>query len=207
MKRGRQLAFLFASFAAGLAGCRPASPAPTQEQRYADWVAQLEVPTIQRISAYQRLLQQENVARVAPMHALLRSARPWKACGTAEFSVPPASSFKNMIPTLRAIGQMQALDLVDGRRIASGYRDESLNRCAGGSGRSRHLFNNALDLDLPDRTDNVARLCAFWRQQGRSLHLGLGFYTPTRIHLDTSGFRTWGADHTRRTSLCSGSER
>jgi uncharacterized protein YcbK (DUF882 family) len=92
--------------------------------------------------------------------------------------------------------------LVDERNIASAYRGDTLNRCAGGSDRSRHLSNNALDFDLAESPDNIKQLCEFWRNEGPALKLGLGFYTNTTIHLDTSGFRTWGTDHTRRTSLC-----
>jgi hypothetical protein len=62
--------------------------------------------------------------------------------------------------------------------------------------------NRAIDFDLPPNPDNVARLCELWREQGPALNLGLGFYTPTAIHIDTAGFRTWGSDHHRATSLC-----
>ena len=91
---------------------------------------------------------------------------------------------------------------MDAGLMASGYRDAALTRCAGGSPRSRHVSNNALDFDLAGIAGQYSRLCGYWREQGPSLKLGLGFYTDTRIHLDTSGFRTWGSDHTWRTSLC-----
>ena len=39
-------------------------------------------------------------------------------------------------------------------------------------------------------------------RHGAEHRFGLGFYSPTRIHVDTAGFRTWGRDYTRRTSLC-----
>ena len=60
----------------------------------------------------------------------------------------------------------------------------------------------AIDFDLPASADAVPRLCAFWRTHGPALKLGLGFYSPTTIHVDTAGFRTWGSDHHRATSLC-----
>jgi uncharacterized protein YcbK (DUF882 family) len=67
---------------------------------------------------------------------------------------------------------------------------------------SKHRENRAIDFDLPPDSNNVARLCEFWRTQGAALNLGLGFYMPTAIHIDTGGFRTWGEDHHRATSLC-----
>lgn len=77
-----------------------------------------------------------------------------------------------------------------------------MNHCAGGATSSRHLQNNAIDFDLPERPGHVAALCAWWRTHGPKTRMGLGFYTPAAIHIDTSGFRTWGTDRTRRTSLC-----
>ena len=136
------------------------------------------------------------------MRSLLRSARPWRECKASEFAVPPRALWPNLLPTLRALEDLRSAGLVDSNRVASGYRDAALNRCAGGAARSRHVQNNALDFDLPASPANVARLCEYWRSKGPALKLGLGFYTDTKIHLDTSGFRTWGSDHSRRTSLC-----
>ena len=150
---------------------------------------------------YQRYLADNGLGEVAPMQALLRSARLWRECDASEYVLPPKSLWPNLLPTLRVLRDLQAAGLVEGNKVASGYRDPTLNTCAGGSGRSRHVLNNALDFDLSS-PDRVIRLCDYWRSKGPALKLGLGFYTDTRIHLDTSGFRTWGSDHTRRTSLC-----
>ena len=154
------------------------------------------------VTEYQKFLDRRQLGHVAPMRFLLRSARMWRECGAHEYALAPREQWSNMVPTLRAVRDLQAIGLVDAKRVASGYRDGQLNRCAGGSSRSRHVANNALDLELPASPDNVARLCQYWRSKGPALKLGLGFYTSTRIHVDTSGFRTWGADHTGKTSLC-----
>jgi hypothetical protein len=84
--------------------------------------------------------------------------------------------------------------------VASSFRTTAFNRCEGGSARSRHLANNALDFDLG--ADAGQRLCDWWRRHGKTRGVGLGFYTPRRIHIDTAGFRTWGSDHTGKTSRC-----
>jgi len=181
--------------AALLAACRPAPP----EDRFEDWSA---TAAASGVAEYRQYLQRQGLSDVAPMRALLRSARNWRECNAGEFASPPRALWPNILPTLRALRQLQAAGLVDGRKVASGYREATLNRCAGGSARSRHLSNNALDFDLLESPENVERICDFWRSQGPALKLGLGFYTDTRIHLDTSGFRTWGSDHTKRTSLC-----
>lgn len=177
-----------------------ASGAPdASNDRYEDWSATAEAAGV---AEYRQYLQRQDLDDVAPMSALLRSARSWRECNAEEFALPPRALWPNILPTLRALRQLQAAGLVDGRKVASGYRDGTLNRCAGGSPGSRHVSNNALDFDLTESPGNVKKLCGYWRSEGPALKLGLGFYTDTRIHLDTSGFRTWGSDHTRRTSLC-----
>ena len=180
------------------AGCA-ASP-PTD--RYLQWSAS---PQAEGVTRYQQYLDAQGLGQVAPMRSLLRSARSWRECHASEFALPPPPLWPNLLPTLRVLRDLRAAGLVDPTLAASGYRDPELNQCAGGAARSRHVSNNALDFDLRASADVVTRLCEYWRRQGPALKMGLGFYTDTRIHLDTSGFRTWGRDHTRRTSLCNAS--
>lgn len=171
----------------------------TPEDRYRDWSSRPEAANVANYRAY---LRDHGLDLVIPESALLRSARDWRRCGVSEFAIPPRGQWPHILPTLRVVRQLQADGLMDAGLMASGYRDAALNRCAGGSSRSRHVLNNALDFDLPESPENIRRLCDYWRKQGPALKLGLGFYTDTSIHLDTSGFRTWGSDHTWRTSLC-----
>ena len=176
-------------------GCAESPPT----DRYLQWST---TPQAAGVAHYQQFLDTKGLGEVAPMRSLLRSARTWRECKAGEFAVPPRALWPNLLPTLRVIEDLRSAGLVDPHRVASGYRDAALNRCAGGAARSRHVQNNALDFDLPASPANVARLCEYWRSKGPALKLGLGFYTDTKIHLDTSGFRTWGSDHSRRTSLC-----
>jgi uncharacterized protein YcbK (DUF882 family) len=106
-----------------------------------------------------------------------------------------------MTPTLQLVAELRATGVLSGERVASAWRSRELNDCEGGSSRSRHLENNALDFDVAGGADVVA-LCGFWRRHGVRHRFGLGFYSPTAIHVDTSGFRTWGHDRHRGTSLC-----
>ena len=172
--------------------------APDAGQRYDHW---RQGAGAEGLIAYERMLTDAGVGDVVPMHALLRSSRRWRTCQAPEFLLPPSDRAAAIVPTLRVVAQLQALGIVEGSNVRSGYRSAVLNRCSGGSTRSRHLLNNALDFDLADGSQASA-LCEFWRTRGPSLAMGLGFYTPTRIHIDTSGHRTWGNDHRRGTSLC-----
>lgn len=171
---------------------------PDAAQRYDDW---RQGASAQSLIAYERMLTDAGVGDVVPMHALLRSSRRWRTCQAPEFLLPPSDRAAAIVPTLRVVAQLQALRIVEGSNVRSGYRSAALNRCSVGSTRSRHLLNNALDFDLADGSQASA-LCEFWRTRGPSLAMGLGFYTPTRIHIDTSGHRTWGNNHRRGTSLC-----
>ena len=96
---------------------------------------------------------------------------------------------------------MRSAGLLDGAQIGSGYRDPELNRCEGGSSLSKHIRGGAYDFDLAADVD-AESLCAYWRRHGPAAGFGLGFYDRRRLHIDTAGFRTWGGDYRRRTSLC-----
>jgi len=171
---------------------------PSPEARYDAW----HVDHAAEVEAYRAFLRSDNSADLVPMHALLRTSRSWRRCGNLEFATPPPELWPNMPPTLRVVAQLRDAGILDPDLARSVYRDEAMNTCAGGSSGSKHRENRAIDFDLPSNPDNVKRLCEFWRERGPGLNLGLGFYTPTAIHLDTAGFRTWGHDHHRGTSLC-----
>jgi len=173
-------------------------PSPDAAQRYDLWRQSADA---RGLASYQRTLTDAGVGDVLPMRALLRSSRRWQACDAPEFLLPPSEHAPAIVPTLHVVAELQVVGIVTGASARSGYRSPELNRCSGGSSRSRHVLNNALDFDLADDRHVVA-LCDFWRREGPSLAMGLGFYTPTRIHIDTAGHRTWGTDHRRGTSLC-----
>lgn len=186
-----------------LTACNAESPPllslRSPEARYEAWLAAGHRAEVQ---AYADELRRQSVGDVVPMTALSRTSRRWRFCRHDEFATPPEDLRKNMPPTLRVVARLRDAGILDPALARSVYRDEAVNRCAGGSARSKHRENRAIDFDLAPNPQNVARLCAFWREQGPALDLGLGFYTPTAIHLDTAGFRTWGSDHRRGTSLC-----
>ncbi|MES2669257.1 MAG: D-Ala-D-Ala carboxypeptidase family metallohydrolase [Pseudomonadota bacterium] len=168
-----------------LAACNAESPQPgLPEARYEAWLAAGHRAEVQ---AYANQLRTESVGDVMPMAALSRTSRRWRLCRHGEFATPPEDLWKNMPPTLRVVARLRDAGILDPALARSVYRDEAVNRCAGGSARSKHRENRAIDFDLASSPENVARLCAFWREHGPALDLGLGFYTPTAIHLDTAG--------------------
>lgn len=154
------------------------------------------------VTAYAAFLDAQRVADVVPMPQLLRSGRNWRLCGAEEFAVPPRAAWPNIVPALRLMRELKRSGLLTGAEVRSVYRHPDLNRCEGGSTASRHLANAALDLDIDSDAAGIGRLCEAWRSRGPALAWGFGFYRVDRIHLDTSGFRTWGTDHHAATSLC-----
>lgn len=186
-----------------LAACNAESSSflsqPSPGARYEAWLAAGHRGEVQ---AYEDELRKQNVSDVVPMDALSRTSRRWRFCRHDEFATPPPELQQNITSTLRVVARLRDAGILDPALARSVYRDAAVNRCAGGSARSKHRENRAIDFDLPSNTDTTTRLCAFWREHGPALNLGLGFYTPTAIHLDTAGFRTWGSDHRRGTSLC-----
>jgi len=154
------------------------------------------------VADYGRYLAGQGVGSVVPMPQLLRTARSWRACGE-EFAVPPRDSWPAIVPTLRLLADLRRRGLLAGRsQVDSAWRSPRLNACAGGAPRSRHVTNGALDLEWEAPPEAVEALCDAWLREGKAHAWGLGFYSPTRIHLDTAGWRTWGTDHHWPTSLC-----
>ncbi|MDI9239240.1 D-Ala-D-Ala carboxypeptidase family metallohydrolase [Lysobacter sp. LF1] len=189
------------ALAAALLGALTACSAPpsTQAERYAHWLAG---DARGDVDAYARFLRLQGVEGVVSMPQLLTTARRWHRCDAPEFAVPPRSHWQAIVPTLQLIRELRNNGLLGDARIASAWRNETLNRCEGGSSRSRHVANNALDFDLGPASGELARLCRVWRTIGQARRFGLGYYDGRRIHIDTFGFRTWGPDYHRGTSRC-----
>ena len=170
----------------------------TDAGRYAAWSQKHH----NEIIAYQNFLNDNAVGDIVPLSQLLKSARDWKKCKAEAFTMPPKELWPNLVSTLSVVKKLKSEGVLINPVAASVYRDPVLNVCAGGSPKSKHMQLNAIDFDIDATPESLDTLCHAWRSQGAELKLGLGFYTPTRIHLDTLGHRSWGTDHTHKTSLC-----
>lgn len=164
------------------------------------------------VREYERYLERNNVGNIIPSFELLKSARDWQRCGKSEYMIPSSEIWANQLPTLKVFKYLIASNVLTEFEVTSVYRDLPLNQCAGGAGSSRHLFNSAIDFrigpEYPQPQDyafiesSKFKLCQFWKNHGQSLNMGLGLYASGQIHIDTQGYRTWGPDLTRNTSLC-----
>jgi hypothetical protein len=161
----------------------------------------------EEVQAFRDHLAAEGLEDVVPVWQLIRTSSSWRACNADRFEVAPPDKWEHITTTLRfvrdevvpALGQVEAV---------SGYRNEALNRCSAGAPQSAHRLFFALDLtpvsrDV-DRGAMIRQICAAHARDGRAYNTGLGFYTGMRFHVDSNGFRRWGADGRGATSPCGG---
>lgn len=188
---------------------RPARP-KVMPNSYRVWLMQGNNQAEAR--EYEQYLERNNVGNIIPSFELFKSARAWQKCGKSEYMVPNRELWSNQLPTLKVFKYLVAARILTDFEVTSVYRDLPLNQCAGGAGSSRHLYNSAIDFrigpEFPQAEDyafienSKFKLCQFWQNYGQSLNMGLGLYATGQIHIDTQGYRTWGPDLTRNTSLC-----
>ncbi|RYY69176.1 MAG: peptidase M15 [Comamonadaceae bacterium] len=152
------------------------------------------------VQAFEAFLARNRVADVVPTWQLLRSASMWKACGAEPFQLPPRSQWREAGRVLALLKELRRTGVLGPFAVMSAYRPPPLNRCAGGARRSSHM-RFAVDF-VPLGPADDQKLCAFWREQGRAWTMGLSRYPSGRIHIDRSAWRTWGSDHTGKSSFC-----
>ena len=147
------------------------------------------------VLSFEAWQQAAGVRDVLPTWQVIRTASMWRQCGGEPFEVPPFQLWPGMVDTLRFIRDHVKAAVGDVEAV-SGYRNPALNVCARGSDRSAHLDFFALDL-IPlqplTRRQLFERLCPMHARFGPGGEAGLGFYAFSRFHIDTRGFRRWGA--------------
>jgi len=154
------------------------------------------------VAAFGAMLRAEGLDAVVPLDQLLRSASDWAGCGAEPFALPPPAHWPAVRSTLKLLRHLQASGVLGAFEVFSGYRPPALNACAGGAPQSAHQQAFALDLLPLDDPAAGTRLCRFWREQGQDWQMGLSRYPSGRVHIDTWRYRSWGADHSGRSSFC-----
>jgi hypothetical protein len=196
------LAALLATFTA------PASASERPEgQSKADYLAWLSRDPGARaeVLSFKAFLAAGEVDDVVPTWQLVRTASKWRECAGPRFEVAPIAEWAHISATLEFV--KDEVEPVIGKvEAVSGFRNEELNHCAGGAKASAHAHFYALDLvpldDDLSRGELIGDVCRIHQATGRRFDIGLGFYTGNRFHLDSKGFRRWGADGSGATSPC-----
>ena len=202
----------FAAFAlAALFVILAATPSAAQEQAEgqskADYLAWLSRDPGARaqVLSFKAFLQAGGVDDVVPTWQLVRTASKWRDCGGPRFEVAPAAEWTHIADTLRFV-KAEVEPVIGDVQPVSGFRNAELNQCAGGAKASAHRHFYALDLVPADedlaRAALIRDVCRIHASAGREFGIGLGFYTGMRFHLDSKGFRRWGANGSGATSPC-----
>jgi hypothetical protein len=198
--------------AQGQAAMRVAAPTPGSEhakgQTHADYLAWLAKNPAARaqVLSFRQFLAMNDVDEVIPTWQLVRTASMWRDCSGPRFEVAPFAEWQHIAATLKFV--RNHVQPVIGRvEAVSGYRNGELNSCSGGAPASAHRHFYALDLvpaEPLDRDRMIKGVCAIHGFRGEEYGIGLGFYSGLRFHVDSKGFRKWGADGKGATSPCAG---
>jgi hypothetical protein len=181
------------------------SPAPGQSLAdYHAWLARSPAHR-EQVREFRDYLDVQGLAEVIPVWQLIRTSSSWRQCGADRFEVAPRDKWSNITNTLKfvrdevtpAVGEVEALSV---------YRNEGLNRCSNGAPASAHRLFFALDLTPVaanvSRAGMISRVCSAHRRSGSAYQAGLGFYSGMRFHVDSHGYRKWGANGRGATSPC-----
>jgi hypothetical protein len=163
---------------------------------YAEWARTAPV------AEFEQYLREANLGNVIPTQQLARTASDWKRCAGPRFELPPKHLWPEVRKVVGLVAELKKRGIFQEVEAVSNYRNPKLNACAGGAKHSAHTSSFAVDI-VPGATVNAFKLCNFWRTQGKTWKMGLSRYPSGRIHLDTSGYRTWGASHGKASSVCS----
>ncbi len=187
-------AYLALAIAGVLISCTQRPPLPS----FNEWRAR-HAP---EVAALERHLAAQDINHVLPLQQLLRTASDWSDCAQEPYAVPPPQQWDSLVMVIRLVGALRVAGIINEIEVHSGYRNPGLNNCAGGAARSAHMRSFALDFTPSDDADLTAKLCAFWRAEGKNWNMGLSRYASGRIHLDTAGYRSWGVDQNGKPSSC-----
>jgi hypothetical protein len=176
----------------------PAAPyitAGQDEPGYRSWYLAAPARAVQ-VKMFNDYLAAAGVAGVVPTWQLFRTASSWESCGAQPFEVPPTAEWPHIVQTLRYIRDYVIPDVGPVEPV-SGYRNPSLNVCAGGAPESAHKHYSAVDL-VPlrpiSREGMMRSLCGDHSRHGAAYQAGLGFYAFMRFHIDSQKYRRWNMD-------------
>ena len=173
-------------------------------QDFAAW-ARRSPANIRELASFRDYLAAQGLESVVPMWQLVRTSSSWRECDAQPFEVPPPDKWERIVKTLKFVRD-DVIPSVGEVETLSAYRNGELNACSNGAPKSAHREFFALDLTpvnkALDRSEMIGSVCKAHARDGQAYNVGLGFYTGRRFHVDSSGFRKWGANGKGATSPC-----
>lgn len=181
-----------------------ASQAEGQDRAdYLAWLAR-DPGARAEVLSFKSYLDAAGVEDVVPTWQLVRTASMWRECDGPRFEVAPTNVWTHIAETLGFV-KSHVEPVIGPVEAVSGFRNAELNQCSGGAKESAHRHFFALDLvpvaDI-SRAGMIRSICRIHEWRGPQYDVGLGFYTGNRFHLDSKGFRKWGANGKGATSPC-----
>ena len=171
---------------------------------YYAWLAR-EPAARAEVMSFKQYLDLDGVGDVIPTWQLVRTASMWRDCSGPRFEVAPVAEWGHIAETLKFV-DAHVEPVIGDVEAVSGYRNGDLNQCSGGAPASAHRHFFALDLTpvaaTVSREGMISSLCRVHGESGQAFHVGLGFYTGNRFHVDSKGFRRWGSNGSSATSPC-----
>ena len=172
------------------------------EAMFTQWKASNQLA----VDSFAGHLRAQSLSEVIELPQVLRSASSWQQCNAEPFAVPPQEQWAEVVSVLRLVKELVTRGILGRFEVHSAYRNAKLNECASGAAGSTHLRTFAVDLVQLEGIDPSPLLCRFWSEHGRFWNMGLSRYRSGRIHIDTSGYRTWGSDPTGKHAFCTSAE-
>jgi len=197
--------FALLAAAALLASPSLAASQPEGQDRadYLAWLAR-DPGARAEVLSFKSYLQAAGVEDVVPTWQLVRTASMWRECSGPRFEVAPTSEWTHIAGTLGFV-KSHVEPVIGAVEAVSGFRNAELNQCSGGARESAHRHFFALDLvpvaDI-SRDGMIRGICKIHEWRGAEYDIGLGFYAGNRFHVDSKGFRKWGANGKGATSPC-----
>lgn len=171
---------------------------PDDEAAFNEWARGQQLA----IGSFEKYLADSQVRGVVPTRHLIRTATDWHKCGGPQFEIPPEAQWPDIKQVLRLLEELKKRRIALEFEAVSNYRNPVLNKCAGGAPKSSHTRTFAIDILPINGNVHEQALCEFWRVNGKAWDMGLSKYPSGRIHIDVSGYRTWGATHGRESAFC-----
>ena len=177
------------------------------QQQFQQWKAQQD-PEL--LADYYQFMSQ--YLKKPPSLMELTTTRNYmpERCAAQRFAIPPQRYWKNVVSSLQLVEKLSRDSFFRKYTITAIYRSPELNKCIHGAGKSKHLYNYAVDFHVlepketneNDRNLLLKKICQFWKVEGKHFKMGLGVYGDNRFHIDTQAYRTWGKDYKSTSSAC-----
>lgn len=193
-----------AGFGLAVAGDSGLAAAGQSAQEFRAWIGGVGANR-DNVTAFGNFLAAQGVGSIVPLWELTRTSSSWSECGAEPFEAPPRDKWDHIVTTLKFVRD-EVVPAVGPVEVVSGYRNPKLNACSDGAPKSAHREFFALDLTpvnaAIDRNAMIRSVCSAHARDGVKYNAGLGFYTGRRFHVDSNGFRKWGANGKAATSPC-----